>query len=90
MHMPPAIPLEVASGIPETLFTAIQAVHLVGNFQPGQTIPVHAGASGVGQAIIQVARTAGAKRIFTTAGTDEKCKLCRSLGADVSLNHRRG
>jgi len=48
---------------------------------------VHAGASGVGQAAIQVARLGGASKIITTAGTDAKCQLCRSLGADVAVNY---
>lgn len=88
MHTPPTMTFEVASGIPETSFTAIQAVHLVGNLQPGQTVLVHAGASGVGQAVIQIAKAAGAKTIFTTAGTDDKCRLCRSLGADFAVNYQ--
>ncbi|KAF3765598.1 quinone oxidoreductase putative [Cryphonectria parasitica EP155] len=90
MHMPPATSFQVASGIPETFFTAIQAVHLVGSLQPGQTVLVHAGASGVGQAVIQIAKAAGAKTIFTTAGTDDKCNLCRSLGADFAVNYKTG
>ena len=48
---------------------------------------IHAGASGVGQSAIQVAKSGGASRIITTAGSDEKCQLCRSLGADVAVNY---
>lgn len=72
----------------ETYFTAIQAIHLVGDLQPGQSVLIHAGASGVGQAAIQVARQGGASKIFTTAGSDEKCSLCKSLGADFAINYR--
>jgi NADPH:quinone reductase-like Zn-dependent oxidoreductase len=72
----------------KTYFTAIQALHLVGGLKAGQSVLIHAGASGVGQAAIQVARVGGASRIFATAGTDEKCSLCRSLGADVAVNYR--
>jgi NADPH:quinone reductase-like Zn-dependent oxidoreductase len=57
--------------------------------QKDQSVLIHAGASGVGQAAIQVARMAGASKIITTAGTDEKCELCRSLGADVAVNYRK-
>jgi NADPH:quinone reductase-like Zn-dependent oxidoreductase len=60
----------------------------VGSIQPGQSVLIHAGASGVGQAAIQVARYGGASKIFATAGTDEKCALCKSLGADVVVNYR--
>ena len=51
---------------------------------------IHAGASGVGQSAIQIAKVGGASKIFTTAGSDQKCDLCRSLGADVAVNYRSG
>lgn len=88
MHLPPNLSFETTAGVPETFFTAIQAVHLVGALEPGQTVLIHAGASGVGQSAIQVAKKGGAAKIFTTAGSDEKCALCRSLGADIAVNYR--
>ena len=87
MHKPKNLSFEEAAGVPETSFTAIQAVHLVGELQPGQTVLIHAGASGVGQSAIQIAKIGGAAKIFTTAGTDDKCKLCESLGADYATNY---
>ncbi|KAI1283477.1 hypothetical protein F5Y07DRAFT_385829 [Xylaria sp. FL0933] len=90
MHMPERMSYEVAAGIPETYFTAIQAIHLLGGLESGQSILIHAGASGVGQAAIQIARFGGASKIFTTAGTDAKCALCKSLGADFAINYRTG
>jgi NADPH:quinone reductase-like Zn-dependent oxidoreductase len=57
---------------------------------PNANVLIHAGASGVGQSAIQVARLAGAKKIFTTAGTPEKCELVKSLGADFAINYRAG
>ncbi|KAI0171508.1 hypothetical protein BJ166DRAFT_622990 [Pestalotiopsis sp. NC0098] len=89
MHKPSSLDFETAAGVPETYFTAIQAVHLVGDLQPGQDVLVHAGASGVGQAVIQVAKHGGARFVFTTAGSDAKTELCRSLGADFACNYRR-
>lgn len=86
--MPENMSFEFAAGVPETYFTAIQAVHLIGTLEKGQSILVHAGASGVGQAVIQVARLGGASKIITTAGSEEKCNLCKSLGADVAINYR--
>lgn len=74
----------------QTFFTAIQAIFLVGDLQPGQTVLIHAGASGVGQSAIQLAKVGGASKIFTTAGSDEKCNLCKSLGAQVAVNYRSG
>ncbi|KAH8586183.1 hypothetical protein B0O99DRAFT_558468 [Bisporella sp. PMI_857] len=88
MHMPADMAFEIAAGIPETYFTAIQALILVGALEKGKSVLIHAGASGVGQALIQVARQGGASKIWATAGTDEKCKLCKSLGADVVVNYR--
>ncbi|KAF2176137.1 putative quinone oxidoreductase [Zopfia rhizophila CBS 207.26] len=88
LPLPETLSFETAAGIPETYFTAIQAIHLVGGLQPRETVLIHAGASGVGQAAIQVARQGGARKIITTAGTDEKCALCRELGADVAVNYR--
>ncbi|KAI5920241.1 hypothetical protein F4810DRAFT_683978, partial [Camillea tinctor] len=90
MHMPEDMSYETAAGIPETYFTAIQAIHLVGGLEPGQSVLIHAGASGVGQAAIQLAYFGGASKIFTTAGTDAKCKLCKSLGATFAINYRTG
>ncbi|KFY69255.1 hypothetical protein V496_00389 [Pseudogymnoascus sp. VKM F-4515 (FW-2607)] len=87
MHIPDTMSFETAAGIPETYFTAIQAIHLVGGLEPGQSVLVHAGASGVGQAAIQVAKLGGASKVIVTAGTDAKCDLCRSLGADVAINY---
>lgn len=49
---------------------------------------IHAGSSGVGQAAIQVARSGGASNIFVTAGSDDKCNLCKSIGADFAINYR--
>jgi len=88
MRIPSNLSFETAAGFPETFFTAMQAVHLVGGLDPGQNVLIHAGASGVGQSAIQVAKWGGASKIFTTAGTDAKCKLCKSLGADVAVNYR--
>jgi NADPH:quinone reductase-like Zn-dependent oxidoreductase len=50
---------------------------------------VHGGGSGIGTAAIQLVRAAGAK-IVVTAGSEEKCRRCRELGADVAVNYRSG
>lgn len=86
--LPETLSFETAAAIPETFFTAIQAVHLVGGLSPGETVLIHAGASGVGQSAIQVARHGGASKIIATAGSNEKCSLCKELGADVTVNYR--
>ncbi|KAF2100712.1 putative quinone oxidoreductase [Rhizodiscina lignyota] len=89
IHMPPDMSFETAAGIPETFFTSMQAIYLVGNLQKGQNVLVHGGASGVGSSAIQIAKWGGAAKVITTAGTDEKCKLCESLGADVAVNYKK-
>jgi len=56
--------------------------------QSGDTVLIQAGASGLGMAAIQLAKTKGAK-VVTTVGSEEKAAFARRLGADVVINHRR-
>jgi NADPH2:quinone reductase len=53
----------------------------------GETIFVNGGSGGVGSAVVQMAKALGA-RVITTAGTDEKARICRDLGADLALNYK--
>ncbi|AKJ28892.1 NADPH:quinone oxidoreductase family protein [Caldimonas brevitalea] len=57
--------------------------------QPGETVLVLGAAGGVGTAAIQIAKAAGA-RVIAAASTDEKCALCRELGADATINYSTG
>jgi NADPH2:quinone reductase len=57
--------------------------------QPGETLLVHAGAGGVGSAVIQLAKSMGAT-VIATAGGPDKVDFCRELGADVAIDYRRG
>ena len=52
----------------------------------GETVLVLGAAGGVGTAAIQIAKAAGA-RVIAAASTDEKCALCKSLGADETINY---
>lgn len=54
--------------------------------KPGETVLVLGAAGGVGTAAIQIAKAAGAK-VIAAASTDEKCALCRSIGADLTINY---
>lgn len=67
------------AGIPENFLTAYQALVLVGEYQKGESVLVHAGASGVGVAANQIARSFGAKHVLTTAGTDDKVRFLERL-----------
>ncbi|KAI8640849.1 NADPH:quinone reductase [Parasitella parasitica] len=88
MHKPDTISFEEAAAIPETWFTAYQALFFVGEMKKGQDVLIHAGASGVGIAAIQLAKEAGAKRIFVTVGSDDKVEFCESIGATKGINYK--
>jgi NADPH2:quinone reductase len=55
--------------------------------QAGESVLIHAAAGGSGSAAVQLAVHAGA-RVFATAGSEEKIRLCRDLGAHVAINYR--
>ena len=57
-----------------------------GALQPGETVLVLGAAGGVGTAAVQIAKAAGA-RVIAAASTDEKCQLCRDIGADDTINY---
>ncbi|KAJ2388720.1 hypothetical protein GGI23_005996 [Coemansia sp. RSA 2559] len=80
--------LELGASLLECWYTAFQAVHLIGNLQKGEDILIHAASGGVGTAAIQLAKLAGARRIFVTASNAEKLEYCRKLGATHPINYR--
>lgn len=80
---------EEGAAIAEVFLTAYQALFWLGSLQKGGQVLVHAGASGVGTAAIQLAKACGA-RVFATAGSQEKLQACHSLGADLALNYKEG
>lgn len=75
-----------AAAIPEVFLTAFQAMHWIAGLQPGETILIHAGASGVGTAAIQLAKQLGANVIVTASGP--KHEICLKLGADHAVDYR--
>jgi putative PIG3 family NAD(P)H quinone oxidoreductase len=78
-----------AAAIPEVFLTAYQCLFWIGRLQQNETVLIHAGASGVGTAAIQLARETGA-RIIVTAGAERKLTACQDLGADVAINYKEG
>ncbi|MGB7261938.1 MAG: zinc-binding dehydrogenase, partial [Albidovulum sp.] len=58
-----------------------------GGLQAGERFLVHGGSSGIGTTAIQIANALGA-RVFTTAGSPEKCAVCADLGAECAINYR--
>ncbi|WP_339160984.1 NAD(P)H-quinone oxidoreductase [Siminovitchia sp. FSL H7-0308] len=89
MPVPENLSFEEGAAIPEVFLTAYMNMFDLGKLQKGQSILIHAGASGVGTAAIQLAREVGAN-IIVTAGSQEKLDLCRSLGADTVINYTEG
>jgi putative PIG3 family NAD(P)H quinone oxidoreductase len=76
-----------AAAIPEAFLTANEALFTLGNLQPGETVLIHAGGSGVGTAAIQLAKYIGAT-VYTTIGRNEKINAVKSLGADHVINYK--
>ncbi|PFH60251.1 hypothetical protein XA68_11238 [Ophiocordyceps unilateralis] len=89
LRKPSSLSWAQAAALPESWITATQALHVVLDFVPGRSILWHAGASGVSVAGIQLARRAGAARVYATAGSDEKCRfIVDRLGADAAFNYK--
>ncbi|MBI2234718.1 MAG: NAD(P)H-quinone oxidoreductase [Micavibrio aeruginosavorus] len=87
LPIPGTLSMEEAAALPETVFTVWNNVFVRGALKPGETLLVHGGSSGIGTAAIQMAKAFGAN-VAVTAGTDEKCALCRTLGADIAVNYK--
>ncbi len=86
------IPAELSYSEAAALFityqTAYFALHRTARIKPGDILLVHAGSGGVGSAAIQLGRTVGAI-VIATAGSDEKTRICKELGADYVINYRQ-
>ena len=87
LPIPANLSFAKASSLPETMFTVWHNVFQRGRLQSGERFLVHGGSSGIGITAIQLARAFGAK-VFTTAGSKEKCEVCISLGADKCINYK--
>lgn len=87
LPVPQGLNMVQAASLPETFFTVWQNVFHIARLQPGETLLVQGGSSGIGVAAIQLAKALGA-RVIVTAGSDEKCTACVALGADHAINYR--
>jgi len=76
-----------AASLPETFFTVWSNVFERARLQPGESILIHGGSSGIGVTAIQLAKAFGAK-VLVTVGNAEKAAACLKLGADVAINYR--
>ena len=86
-HVPQGVSLVAAAGIMETLATVWSNVFMTAGLQPGQTLLVHGGGSGIGTMATVVAKARGA-RVITTVGSERKAEASRELGADLVINYR--
>jgi len=87
MPIPDYLTFEQAAAIPEAFLTAFQALHWLAKLQPDESVLIHAGASGVGTAAIQLAKQSNAP-IFVTASAN-KHDFCRQLGADYTIDYKK-
>lgn len=87
--IPDHVSFEEAATVPTIWSTAWQALVVRAAVKPGEWVIIHAAASGVSTAAIQLAKRMGAK-VLATAGSDRKLDLARKLGADVCVNNREG
>ncbi len=89
LPIPERLSFEEAAGVPEVFLTCYLNLFRLAGVPEGGAALVHGGGSGIGTSAIQLLREAGV-RALVTAGSEEKCKRCLELGADVALNYRDG
>lgn len=87
--LPASMDFPTGAAIPEAFLTAFLNLAVEGGLEPGHTVLVHAGASGVGLAAIQVAKYLGA-RVAATTRTRAKLEAMEAAGADLVLQSRGG
>ena len=87
LPVPQGLNMVQAASLPETFFTVWQNVFHMAKLQPGETLLVQGGSSGIGVTAIQLAKALGCQ-VIVTAGNDEKCAACVALGADHAINYR--
>lgn len=87
LPVPKGVSLVEAAGLPEVVCTVWSNVFMLAGLREGESFLVHGGSSGIGTMAIQLAKAHGA-RVLCTAGTEEKLRRCRELGADIAINYR--
>jgi putative PIG3 family NAD(P)H quinone oxidoreductase len=88
MPAPANMPMSHVAGIAECFLTAFQALFIENDLQPKQHILIHAGASAVGLAAIQLAKQHDCS-VAVTASSETKLDLCKQLGADLVINYQQ-
>jgi len=88
LPLPRGLSMVQAAGLPETFFTVWSNVFDRAKLQPGESLLVHGGASGIGTTAIQLATALGST-VYATAGSDERTRAIEALGATRGINYRR-
>lgn len=88
MVLPDNLSYEEGAAIPEVFLTAYQTMYWLGQLQKGETILIHAGASGVGTSAIQLAKQLSQAKVIATSSNEEKLRKIKELGADVAINYK--
>lgn len=76
------------AAMPEALAAAHHILFDIGKFSKGDSVLVHAGASGVGSCVVQMAKTISGATVIASVGSGPKVAFCRALGADVVVNYK--
>jgi NADPH2:quinone reductase len=87
MPIPTGLSLVEAAALPETFMTVWTNLFERGGCKAGDTVLIHGGTSGIGTTAIQLATARGAK-VFATAGTHAKARICEDLGAVRGIDYR--
>lgn len=88
MSIPEGLSMTEAAGVAEVFLTAFQSLFWLGNLQSGQRAVIHAGASGVGLAAVQLARSQSCS-VAVTASSEEKLSACQEAGAELLVNYQQ-
>jgi NADPH2:quinone reductase len=87
MRVPTGFSMLEAGATPETLMTVWHNVFERGGLQPGETLLIHGGSSGIGTMAIQLAKAFGSK-VLVTVGSQDKADACLKLGADKAIDYK--
>ncbi len=87
LPVPAGVALVDAAALPEVHFTVWTNLMDSARLKAGESVLIHGGSSGIGTAAIQLCAARG-HRVFTTAGSREKCAACTALGAARAINYR--
>lgn len=89
LPVPDGFTMVEAAALPEAMFTVWHNLFERGRLVAGESVLIHGGSSGIGTTALQLARAFGARPIFATAGSRDKCHACEALGATHAIDYKR-